>query len=429
MKVGSLERSKPEGVVTGSVTGSVASSVASSVHRQRVTVACEYAVCFTRHALRTDNLTLVEAIAAREPERRHRLFAVVDEGLARAWPTLCDDLARYCDAHATRLQLLAPPRIVPGGEQAKQSPELISSLHADMQRLGVDRQSFVLAIGGGAVLDAVGYAAATAHRGVRLIRMPTTVLGQNDSGVGVKNGINAFGTKNFLGTFAPPFAVVNDVALLSTCHPRDLRSGMAEAVKVALIRDAAFFEWLEAHAARLAAFEEQPLAELVRVAAEIHMRHIATGGDPFEQGSARPLDFGHWAAHKLESLSAHAVRHGEAVAIGIALDSRYSAACGMLPEAAANRIVTLLEALGFTLWHDALGELDAHETPRVLDGLREFREHLGGELTVTLLEGIGRGREVHVLDHELVMQSLAWLRARHSARASARPAFEATANG
>jgi 3-dehydroquinate synthase len=328
-----LERSKPEAVV----------------HRQRVTVSCEYAVCFTRHALHPDNPTLVETLAAREPERRHRLYAVVDEGVARAWPGLCDDLARYCEVHASQLQLLEPPRIVPGGEQAKQSPELIAELHADMQRLGVDRQSFVLAIGGGAVLDAVGYAAATAHRGVRLLRMPTTVLGQNDSGVGVKNGINAFGTKNFLGTFAPPFAVVNDAALLSTCHPRDLRSGMAEAVKVALIRDAAFFEWLEGNAARLAAFEPEPLSQLVRVAAEIHMRHIATAGDPFEQGSARPLDFGHWAAHKLESLSAHAVRHGEAVAIGIALDSRYSALCGMLPDVAVQRIVALLETLSFTL--------------------------------------------------------------------------------
>jgi len=397
------------------------------VHLQRVAVAYEYAVRFTEHALRPDNPALLEAIAGREPERRHRILAVVDEGVARAWPGLCTDLARYCDAHAARLSLLEAPRIVPGGEQAKQSPELVASLHADMQRLGVDRQSFVLAIGGGAVLDAVGYAAATAHRGVRLVRMPTTVLAQNDSGVGVKNGINAFGTKNFLGTFAPPFAVVNDAALLTTCHPRDLRSGMAEAVKVALIRDAAFFDWLETHAARLAAFEPGPLGELVRVAAEIHMRHIASAGDPFEQGSARPLDFGHWAAHKLESLSEHAVRHGEAVAIGIALDSRYSAACGMLPESAANRIVALLEALGFTLWHDALGVLDARERPRVLDGLREFQEHLGGELTVTLLEAIGRGREVHALDHELLMQNLAWLRARHLARPSARPAFEEAA--
>src|SRR5204862_2038620 len=132
---------------------------------------------------------------------------------------------------------LEPPKIVPGGERAKQSPALIAALHADLQRLGIDRQSFVVAIGGGALLDAVGYAAATAHRGVRLIRVPTTVLAQADSGVGVKNGINAFGKKNFLGTFAPPAAVINDSTFLVTLSDREWRSGLAEAIKVALLKD------------------------------------------------------------------------------------------------------------------------------------------------------------------------------------------------
>ena len=308
---------------------------------------------------------------------------------------------------------------MPGGEQSKQSPELIAALHADLQRFGVDRQSFVLAIGGGAVLDAVGYAAATTHRGVRLIRVPTTVLGQNDSGVGVKNGINAFGAKNFLGTFAPPFAVINDSDFLRTLEARDLRSGMAEAVKVALIRDPSFFAWLEQNVAQLATFELDAVARLVRVAAEIHLGHIASAGDPFEQGSARPLDFGHWAAHKLESLSEHALRHGEAVAIGMALDSCYSARAGLLDQASLERICGLLEGLGFALWHDALGWLSAEESPRVLDGLREFREHLGGELTVTLLAGIGRGQEVHDIDSSLVRHALGWLEQRARDRAGA----------
>ena len=386
------------------------------MYRQRVQVAFEYPVCFTRELLRPDNRSLVECVTRLEPGRRHRLFAVLDDGVANAWPGLGEQLARYCDAHANQLQLIAPPRVVPGGEQSKQSPELIASLQADLQRHGVDRQSFVLAIGGGAVLDAVGYAAATTHRGVRLIRVPTTVLGQNDSGVGVKNGINAFGSKNFLGTFAPPFAVINDSEFLRTLPARDARAGMAEAVKVALIRDPSFFDWLEQHVAELAAFEPAPLARLVRVAAEIHLGHIAGGGDPFEQGSARPLDFGHWAAHKLESLTDHALRHGEAVAIGMALDSCYSARNGLLDPAALERICALLEGLGFALWDDALSWLGEDECPRVLDGLREFREHLGGELTVTLLAGIGRGQEVHDIDPNAVRQALGWLEQRHRAR-------------
>ena len=386
------------------------------VYAQRVSVPFEYAVCFTRHVFLPQNPALVQALSRREPSRRHRLFALVDAGVARAWPELGRDLAGYCEAHAEQLCLLEPPRVVTGGERAKQSPELIAALHADIQRLGIDRQSFVVAIGGGAMLDAVGYAAATAHRGVRMVRVPTTVLSQNDSGVGVKNGVNAFGAKNFLGTFAPPFAVINDAEFLRTLPARDLRSGLAEAVKVALVRDAGFFEWLEQNAGALARFEPAALEHSIRVAAEMHMRHIAGGGDPFEQGSARPLDFGHWAAHKLEALSEHEVRHGEAVAIGIALDSRYSVETGLLAPDALERVCALLEALGFTLWHGALGQLDADEKPLLLAGLREFQEHLGGELTVTLLRAPGDGIEVHQIEPEKVVASLRWLRMRHAAR-------------
>jgi 3-dehydroquinate synthase len=190
-------------------------------------------------------------------------------------------------------------------------------------------------------------------------------------------------------------------------------------VKVALIRDPAFFTWLEAERDALARFAPAQLARLIRRGAEIHMRHIATAGDPYEQGSARPLDFGHWAAHKLEALSSHELRHGEAVAIGIALDSRYSVECGLLSAAELERICALLEGLGFALWHDALARLDAEEKPALLAGLREFREHLGGELTVTLLRAIGSGVEVDHIDPETVMRSLAWLKARHGAVAAA----------
>jgi 3-dehydroquinate synthase len=392
----------------------------TEVYRQRISVPLEYLVYFTRDVFSAANPTLVDAVSAREPGRRHRLFAVIDDGVARAWPDLARDIAAYCRVHAARLELLALPRVVQGGEQVKQSPAVVEALQSDLHRLGVDRQSFVLAIGGGAMLDAVGFAAAVTHRGVRLVRVPTTVLGQNDSGVGVKNGINAFDAKNFLGTFAPPFAVINDAAFLRTLEPRDLRAGMAEAIKVALIRDPEFFAWLEGARGELAGFAEPQLEHSIRRCAELHLRHIASAGDPFELGSARPLDFGHWAAHKLEALSAHEVRHGEAVAIGIALDSRYSFETGLLPESDLARICTLLERLGFTLWHDALGLLDADEKPAVLAGLREFREHLGGELTVTLLRGIGAGVEVNRIEPETVVRSLAWLEARHRVRVAAR---------
>ncbi|HTA30425.1 MAG TPA: 3-dehydroquinate synthase, partial [Candidatus Cybelea sp.] len=250
-------------------------------------------------------------------------------------------------------------------------------------------------IGGGALLDVAGLAAATAHRGVRHVRVPTTVLGQNDSGVGVKNGINAFGKKNFIGTFAPPFAVINDFDFLATLPERDQRAGFSEAVKVALIRDRDFFESLEADAHLLASFEAEAMQRMIFRSAALHVEHIATGGDPFETGSARPLDFGHWAAHKLEQLSDYQIRHGEAVAIGLALDVIYSRNIGLLDAASADRILALLRKLGLELFVNELLHLDAELQPMVLKGLEEFREHLGGELTLTMLRAIGAGVEVH----------------------------------
>jgi len=263
----------------------------------------------------------------------------------------------------------------------------------------------------------VGLAAATAHRGVRLIRIPTTTLAQDDSGVGVKNGVNAFGKKNFIGTFAPPFAVINDFDLLASLSDRDKRAGYIEAVKVACIRDSEFFDRLEQDAVALANFEPEAMKHLIRRSAELHLNHIANGGDPFEMGSARPLDFGHWAAHKLEQMSGYRLRHGEAVAIGIALDVLYSVRQGLLARPAAERILSLLERLGFTLFDPELESVSASGELGVLEGLEEFREHLGGELTITLLSDIGCGLEVHSMDIRHVRQALQDLEARHRARA------------
>jgi 3-dehydroquinate synthase len=367
-------------------------------------------VHFTRDVLAPTNAVLADALAAREPARRHRLLAVVDEGVASTRPTIVGELSAYAEAHAARMQLVDPPRVVAGGEDAKNDPALVASLLRWLHDGGIDRHSFLVIVGGGALLDVAGYAAATAHRGVRVVRVPTTVLAQADSGVGVKNGVNAFGKKNFLGTFAPPFAVLNDARFLETLPRRDRVAGMAEAVKVALLRDAGFFEWLCEHAPALATGDLALLETLVRRTAELHLAHIATSGDPFEMGSARPLDFGHWAAHKLETMTGNRLRHGEAVAIGLAIDTLYSAAVGLCDRATAEVIVGTLGRLGFRLWDEALDVLGADGRPVVLEGLQEFQEHLGGDLTITLLERIGRGVEVHEVRPDLVRQAIARLR-------------------
>jgi 3-dehydroquinate synthase len=375
---------------------------------QSVSVSFNYEVYFTKNLFDLRNPTLAQVITADGETKPKKIVAVVDAGLLQFQPTLIQQLETYSKFYAETLNLAVEPIIVPGGEVAKNDHGLVEQIHQIVNTAGLCRHSYLLAIGGGAVLDLVGYAAATAHRGIRLIRIPTTVLAQNDSGVGVKNGINAFGKKNFLGTFAPPYAVINDSAFLTTLDERDWRSGIAEALKVALIKDADFFDFIHTQSSALVHREMESMQQLIYRCAQLHLEHIAHSGDAFEMGSSRPLDFGHWAAHKLEHLTNYSLRHGEAVAIGIALDSTYSYLLGMLCLSDLQKILNTLNALGFTLYVPELAEQLSHpEHPDCLfRGLTEFREHLGGKLTLTLLQGIGKGVEVHEVDLSLYKQAI-----------------------
>jgi 3-dehydroquinate synthase len=365
---------------------------------QRFSVPFSYPVFFTDFLFEPANPVLRHWLTTQRTDGQiKKILFVLDAGLTACHPALTDQILTCC-ADLPGLAVVPEVLTVPGGEAAKNDPALVEQLVDAIDRHGIDRHSFVAGVGGGSVLDLVGYAAAISHRGIRHVRIPTTVLAQNDSAVGVKNGVNYRGKKNFLGTFAPPVAVFADAQFLTTLDDRDWRAGMAEAVKVALIKDPAFFDWLEANAPALARRELAPMRYLVHRCAELHLQHIA-GGDPFEQGSSRPLDFGHWSAHKLEQLSGFALRHGEAVAIGMALDCQYAHQIGMLGGPDLRRILDLLHTLGFTTFHPAL---TADGGAAVLRGLAEFREHLGGQLTILLLDGIGRGREVHHLDEAVL---------------------------
>ncbi len=337
----------------------------------------------------------------------NKVLVTVDVGLITARPALLTEIGAYALAH--KLSLTRPPFILMGGEACKSDDKVVQQVLSAIEADKICRHSYVVAIGGGAFLDAVGFAAAIAHRGVRLIRMPTTTLSQADAGVGVKNGINAFGKKNFTGTFAPPVAVVNDTDFLSSLDVRGRRDGLVEAVKVAVLKDVGFFEKIEKQAAQLVGGNQEILSDVVRRSAELHAVHIATAGDPFELGSARPLDLGHWAAHKLEVLTAHRLSHGEAVAIGLALDIICAREMGLLPPALAVRILNLLEALGFNLY---VPELHLAGGNLLLNGLEEFREHLGGQLTLVLPKALGESTQVHVLDAVLVQRAADELKAR-----------------
>lgn len=378
-------------------SGDLEAHARSKVFQQSFHLRYSYPVHFTHGLFTRENDILDGVLVAGHPGERARVLVVLDEGLVSHHPDLAEQIAERAQV-AFGWQLVGAPLLLPGGEAAKNRLEHIERIYQAVEARALDRHSYILALGGGAVLDAVGYAAATSHRGIRLVRVPTTVLGQNDSGVGVKNSINYFGLKNFLGTFAPPWAVLNDFDFLRTLSRRDAVSGMAEAIKVALIKDAEFFDWLCRHVSELARCDSDAVEQLIERTAILHLRHISSSGDPFESGSSRPLDFGHWVAHKLESLTSHELRHGEAVAIGIALDSLYSVELGLLDAGAGERIIALIKGLGLPIYHPALEERSSDGAPSYLDGLEEFRQHLGGMLSVTLLKELGEGVQVHEMD-------------------------------
>jgi len=380
--------------------------------QRSIQVTWQHRIHFTHGAFDPKNLALRDLVTdAHSLSGAARALVVIDGGLAEADSRLTERIEHYGSVHADALDFVSPPLVLPGGEACKNDWPLVEKLWQAIEFHGICRHSYVIAIGGGAFLDMTGFAAATAHRGVRLIRMPTTTLSQGDGGVGVKNGVNYLGKKNWVGSFAVPFAVLNDLDFLRQLPARACRDGIIEAIKVALIRDRTFYDFLRKHAVELGRLERKPLEMAIRRSAENHVDHIATNGDPFEYGSARPLDFGHWVAHKLEQISDFAVSHGEAVAIGMAVDLLYSVRTGLLDGETAEEILSLIETAGFATWTPFLDKRE-NGRPVILAGLQEFREHLGGRLTITLVPEIGRKIEVHEMDEDRILAALDDLRAR-----------------
>ena len=378
---------------------------AAPTYHQEISVSWAFPVFFTRHLFAPENPVLVQTVSRLKEKRRHRAIVYVDSRILERDPTLQQKITAYFKAHADTLELATEVQPVPGGEACKNDLRYAESVMRQLLELRMDRQSYVLAIGGGAVLDAIGFAAALVHRGLRLVRIPTTVLAQNDAGVGVKNAVNYLG-KNALGTFAPPFAVLNDFEFLRSLPDRDWLSGVAEAFKVAIIRDRVFFDDLCKAAPRYPARDFEAMTALVARCAALHLDHIRSNGDPFEYGTARPLDFGHWSAHKMELLSDFAISHGEAVATGVLLDSIYAHAQGWITADELNRIDTGLRQSGFALWFDTLNLRDASGERQIFAGLRDFQEHLGGELCVTFPQGIGARFEVNTIEMEAMEEAL-----------------------
>src|SRR5258708_25336883 len=177
-----------------------ASAESEAIYNQEFSVRYDYPVHFTEHLCARDNPVFVQAMVRREPGKRHRFVAFVDANVAASWPTLVHDIAAYAGAHADSLELIGRPEVVSGGEQVKNDPALVTSLQHKLVELGIDRHAFVVGVGGGAFLDMIGFSACTPPRGIRHAPGPTTALGQHDSPVGLKHGINPFGVQNLPGT-------------------------------------------------------------------------------------------------------------------------------------------------------------------------------------------------------------------------------------
>jgi 3-dehydroquinate synthase len=363
---------------------------------------------FTEGLFDEDN-TILDELLLREDQRPARVLVAVDSGLADVVPALVPQAEAYVRRREQAGAVLSagPVLIVPGGEVCKNDRSVLDTVLAALHQGRICRRSYVLVVGGGAVLDVVGFAASIFHRGVRLIRVPSTTLAQADSGVGVKSAVNFFNTKNLVGAFSPPWGVVNDERLLTQLSDEHWRDGFSEAVKVSLLKDAAMYENIRAVAPRLKARDMKAAVPVIRQSALLHMEHITAGGDPFEFERARPLDFGHWAAHKLEQMTKFELSHGYAVSIGVALDSFYAELCGQARPGLGEDVATCLEEIGLPAWHPML-----LETGRLLGGLEEFREHLGGQMTITLVSEPGVSFEVHEIDAGKMAEAVEKLRVR-----------------
>lgn len=369
---------------------------------QRIQVPFHYTIHFTHDVFHPENGVLKEVL--KDPQSKVIVF--LDSGVAASWPGIEHRIESWFHSQALCADMISPVAVLDGGERCKSDFKYYKDIAYTLRLNKLDRHSYIVIVGGGAVLDAVGFIASISQRGIRHIRVPTTVLSQNDSGVGVKNGINFFGVKNYFGTFTPPYAVINDFDFLKTLDTRDWLSGVSEAFKVAIIKDRSFLEYLVSKAKELVRHDAEAMERLIIRCVQLHTDHIASGNDPFENGSSRPLDFGHWSGHYLEVMTGYELRHGEAVAIGIMLDMTIAKNRGLISKEEYKLVYHGLKDCGFLLWHPMLDKKEDDKSLRVYHGLEEFRQHLGGMLTLIMPNHLGNSCQIHSISYDEVEQAV-----------------------
>lgn len=270
--------------------------------------------------------------------------------------------------------------VIPAGETSK-SLGVVETIYDALVALRADRKAILLALGGGVVGDAGGFAAATYNRGIRLVQLPTTLLAMVDSSVGGKVGINHPRGKNLIGAFHQPEGVVIDPRLLDTLPARDFRGGLAEVVKYGVIRDADFFAFLEDNAEEIRNRDEATLTRVITRSCEIKAEIVV--GDEFETTGLRArLNYGHTFAHAYEALAGYGeLTHGEAVAIGMIHASRLAERRGLISEEVTDRQLDLLATLGLPT---SLPEELEFPPDEVLDRMRLDKKNVAGQLRFIL---------------------------------------------
>ncbi len=321
-----------------------------------------------------------------------RLVVVADEALG-ATP------------HLGRLRsaLDAPVLTVEPGEGSK-SPERYLRLMDELLALRPDRETAIVAFGGGVIGDLAGFAAATLLRGVRYVQVPTTLLAQVDSSVGGKTGINARHGKNLIGAFHQPALVLADLGTLATLPARERRAGYAEVVKYGLLGDAAFFAWLETHGAAALAGDGEALRRVV--VTSVAAKAAIVVADEEERSDRRALlNLGHTFAHAYEALTGYGATllHGEAVALGLVEAFRLSHRLGLCPAADVARVEAHLAQVGLT--HCRSG-LPPCAPEAVLAAMRADKKALGGRLAFILVRGIGAAFVSRDVPEELLLDHL-----------------------
>lgn len=283
--------------------------------------------------------------------------------------------------------------VLPAGEQTKSFANL-EKLLRQLVDLGVERNDAIIALGGGVIGDLVGFAAGILRRGCKFIQIPTSLLAQVDSSVGGKTAINIPEGKNLIGLFNQPELVIADVEALETLPRRELRAGMAEVIKYSAIDDAAFFEWLENNMDGIISLDQSLLIEAIAKCVSAKARIVEE--DEREHSKRALLNLGHTFGHALEAMTGYSnsLLHGEAVAAGMGLAFDYSVKNDICPSADAIRLKELVKRTGLP---DSLSAIKALPSPKASDILRAMQQDKkveSGEITLILVEGIGKARVV-----------------------------------